>query len=383
MAPTIRLGRLFGIEIGLNWSLIFIFVLIAWTLASAVLPQGAPHQPAIAYWGTGVIGALVFYGCLLGHELAHALMARRQGVKVAGITLWLFGGVSQLQGEPQTARSEALITAVGPITSLGLALVAFLISLGTSAARAPILLTALLDWLAFLNLALGLFNLLPAFPLDGGRLLSALLWLRSGTRQRGLQQAARVGRVVAALMIAFGLVEIVLGNVVGGVWLAFIGWFLLSAGGAEERGVTARELLRSVPVSAAMTAPVVTVPDWITVDQFLASIAHSHRFTTYPLHNLGGQLTGVVRLPDLVRVPPPVRGDRRLIDVAHPLSEIPTATPQEELTQVLQRVGPALDRRVLVFDGGNLVGILSPADISRLLVLRQSGATRSGAAPSS
>ncbi len=375
MTPTIRLGKLFGIEIDFNWSLVFIFALVAWTLATGVLPFDAPGQPAIAYWVTGVIGAAVFYACLLAHELSHALVAQRSGVKVAGITLWLFGGVSRLEGEPQSARSEALITIVGPLTSFGVALIAFLLALVSGAVGAPALITDLLSWLAFLNLALGLFNLVPAFPLDGGRLLSSLFWWRAGSRQRGVHNAVRVGRVFAYLMIAFGAFQLFSGAVLDGIWIAFIGWFLLSAASAEEAGVTMKTLLGSVPVSAAMTSPVVTVPDWYTVEQFLGAIASQYHFTTYPLHDPSGRLSGLVRLSALVRIPGSDRNRLHLRDCARPLSEIPTTQPTEDLAALLQRVGTNIERRVLVFDGGALVGIVSPADLARVVTLRQAATT--------
>src|SRR5438445_11589438 len=193
MSSSIRLGRLFGIDIGANWSLVFVFALITWTLANQVLPVDVPGQGAPAYWVAGGIGAVAFYACLLAHELAHALVARRNGVKVAGIALWLFGGVSQLDGEPASARSEALIAGVGPLTSFVVAAIAFGLALATTGNK---LITDLFSWLTFVNLALGLFNLVPAFPLDGGRLLSSILWWRSGSRQKGVHNAVRVGRGV-------------------------------------------------------------------------------------------------------------------------------------------------------------------------------------------
>ena len=374
MTPTIRLGKLLGIEIDFNWSLIFIFALVAWTLAASVLPLDVPGQPALAYWVAGVAGAMVFYACLLAHELSHALVAKRMGVKVAGITLWLFGGVSRLEGEPTSARSEALITIVGPLTSFGVALLALLLAVVASAVAGSGLVTDLLSWLAFINLTLGLFNLVPAFPLDGGRLLSSLFWWRTGSRRRGVHRAVRVGRVLAYLMIAFGLFLLLSGAVLNGVWIAFIGWFLLSAASAEESGVTMKALLKSVPVSAAMTAPVITVPDWYTVSQFLGSVASQYHFTTYPLHDPSGQLSGVVRLAQLVRIPESDRERLHLRDCARPLAEIPTAQPSEDLAALVQRVGTDLDRRVLVFDGGALVGIVSPVDLARVVTLRQTAA---------
>jgi Zn-dependent protease len=380
LTPTIRLGKLFGIEIGFNWSLVFIFVLIAWTLASSVLPYDVPGQSAIAYWAAGAVGAVVFYGCLLAHELSHAVMAQRKGVKVAGITLWLFGGVSRLEGEPKSAGAEALITVVGPLTSFAVAVLAFLIAVAGAAVGAPTLITDLLSWLAFLNLSLGLFNLVPAFPLDGGRLLSSLFWWRTGSRQRGVHNAVRVGRLFAYLMIAFGFFELFSGAVLNGIWIAFIGWFLLSAASAEEAGVTTKALLKAVPVSAAMTSPVTTVADWYTVEQFLVAVAPQYHFTTYPLHDSSGRLSGVARLPELIRIPGADRSRRRLSDCARPISEIPKTQPNEDLEALLQRVGSVLDRRVLVFDGQTLVGILSPADIGRILTLRQAVAAPPSAA---
>jgi Zn-dependent protease/CBS domain-containing protein len=375
VTPSIRLGRLFGIEIGANWSLIFIFALVTWTLATQVLPADAPGFAPLLYWLTAIVGAVLFYLCLLAHELSHALVARSHGVKVEGIILWLFGGVSRLEGEPANARSEALIAGVGPLTSFVVAGVAFGLAAVT---QFNTLLSDLFAYLTFVNLALGLFNLVPAFPLDGGRLLSSYLWWRSGSRLRGVHNAVRVGRVFAYLMIAAGVLELFFGAVANGIWIAFLGWFLLSAAASEEAGSAVRSLLRSVPVSAAMTSPVVTLPDWVTVEQFLESVAPNHSFTTYPVHEASGRVTGVVRLRDLVRMSAPDRSERHLIDVARPIGDVPVTNPREDLAALIQRVGSALEQRVLVFDNGSLVGILSPADVARILTLRQSQGAGSG-----
>jgi len=379
MRSTIRLGKVFGIEIGLNWSLIFVFVLVSWSLAATVLPQSVPNQSTAAYWITGLIGAVVFYGCLLAHELSHSVVARRNGVQVSEITLWLFGGVSKLAGEPRSAGVEALITVVGPLSSILIAVVAFVLALILSAAGAPALVSNLLLWLAVLNLSLGVFNLVPAFPLDGGRLLSSFFWWRTGTRQGGVHVAVQVGRIFAFLMIGVGALELFRGDGFNGIWLAFLGWFLLSAGGAEEASTVTKALLEAVPVSAAMSSPVVTVPDGLTVDQFLASEAVHHHFTTYPLRDAAGELTGVVRLSAIVREASRGGHDRQLRDLAVPMSQIPTTQPQENLETLLERLGSGLDLRVLVLDGGKLAGILSPADVARIVTVRQALGTRATA----
>src|SRR5439155_1605069 len=231
------------------------------------------------------------------------------------------------------------IAGVGPLTSFVIAAIAFAVAAVTSSNA---LLSGLFGLLTFVNLVLGLFNLVPAFPLDGGRILSSLLWWRSGSRQRGVHNAVRVGRLFAYLMIAGGVLGVFLGGGLNGAWMAILGWFLLSAGASEEAGSAVRSLLRSVPVSAAMTSPVVTLPDWVSVEQFLESVAPNHPFTTYPVHEPSGKLTGVVRLSDLVRLPAGERGRKHLIDVARPIAEVPVTNPREDLSALIQRIGCAL-----------------------------------------
>jgi Zn-dependent protease/predicted transcriptional regulator len=363
----IRLGKIFGIEIGFNLSLLFVYVYLVWSLAINYLPSVEPGQGAIAYWLAAAVGGVAFYACLLAHELAHAVVARRRGVKVSSITLWLFGGVARLDGEPQSAGAEALIAGVGPLTSV----VIGGISLGLAAALQGLALVSdMLAWLGLVNVVLALFNLVPAFPLDGGRLLSSLFWWRQGTRRRGVHSAVRIGRVLAYVMIGLGVVLAVTVSVLNGIWLAVIGWFLLNAGSQEEAGSVLKAALRTVPVSAAMTSPVVTLPDWVTIGQFLESVAPAHPFTTYPVHDPAGNLTGMVRLGDLVKMHREA-GDRRLSTVARPISEIPTTRPDEPLSALIERIGAGIENRVLVYDGDRLVGIVSPVDVARLITVRQ------------
>jgi Zn-dependent protease len=364
----------FGLEVSFNWSLLIIVLLIAWTMATDVLPPDVPGQATWAYWSCGVVGAFVFFGCLLAHEVSHALVARRKGVKVAGITLWLFGGVTQLSGEPVSAADEALITVVGPLTSFVLAGIGFGLTVGLTAVNAPPLPTNLVAWLAILNLVLGVFNLVPAFPLDGGRLLSSLIWWRTGSRQRGTHRASQVGRVFAGLMIGAGLLEIFLGGsdaFVSGAWLAFIGWFLFSAAGVEDRQSRVLSSLSKVPVSAAMTAPVVTVPDWLTVEQLLGAGAGQRHFPICPLHDPAGEPSGFVCWQDLWGLNSAAQRQQRLRDFARPREAFPTAGPDEDLEAVLHRVGPALERGVLVMNGQELVGILSSVGIGQVAALQQ------------
>ena len=375
---TFRLGRIFGLEISCNWSLILIFLLVAWTMATEVLPAAVPHQPTWAYWICGLAGAVAFYGGLLAHEVSHALVARSKGVTVTGITLWLFGGVTQLGTETRSAADESLITVVGPLTSLVIAGIGFGLSVGLSALGAPALLVNLVAWLSLLNLVLGVFNLVPAIPLDGGRLLSSLLWWRTGSRERGVHRAVQVGRVFSGLVIGGGLVELFFGSLLSGIWLCFIGWFLYTAGGAEDRQVRIRSSLKSVLVAAAMTAPVATLPDWLAVDQLLGAGMGAARLPVYPLHDQAGNPSGFVSRQDLLGLRSAAELHRRLHDFAKPQESFPTAAPDEDLEAVLDRIGPALERGVLVMEGGRLVGVLSSFNVGQVAALRQTVGPKPG-----
>src|ERR1700737_1325989 len=242
MNENLSLGRIAGIHVGLNWSLLVVAALIAWSIATGILPTAAPGQTSGAYWTAGVVSAFVYLASLLAHELAHSIVATRRGVKVEGITLWLFGGVSRFSSESSSPGAQALITFVGPLTSLLLGVVFFLASVAIGGGTNTSLLAATPSCLGYINILLGVFNLLPAFPLDGGRLLQSLIWVPTGDRLRATRIAARIGMVFAFLMIAYGLASFVFaGNLIGGVWSIFLGWFLLSAARAEEVGGLIRQ----------------------------------------------------------------------------------------------------------------------------------------------
>src|SRR4030081_871375 len=254
MNENVSLGRIAGIHVGLNWSLLVIAALIAWSLANSLLPSAAPGQTSGAYLFAGVVSAFVYLACLLAHELAHSIVATRRGVKVEGITLWLFGGVSRFSSETNSPGSQALITFVGPLTSLALGFVFDLVAVAVGGGAHPSLVAVTLSWLGYINISLGVFNLIPAFPLDGGRLLQSLIWLRTGDRLRATRIAARIGMGFAYLLIAYGLAPFIFaGSLIGGIWSVFLGWFLLSAARSEEAGALIRQALIGIGVADVMT----------------------------------------------------------------------------------------------------------------------------------
>ncbi|HEV2034434.1 MAG TPA: site-2 protease family protein [Candidatus Dormibacteraeota bacterium] len=367
MDASVRIGRIAGIEVGLNWSLAIVFVLIVWTLAGQVLPSVAPGQQQSAYWLVSVIAVVLFYVSLLSHELGHAIVARRLGVQVDGITLWIFGGVARLRGDAATPGTEVKIAIAGPLVSLALAILFGAATFALDATGGPALVEGGIAWLAGTNAMLLLFNLIPAFPLDGGRLLRAWLWQRSGDRYRATSGAARLGRICAFLMIGLGLLSLFINGAISGLWLIFLGWFLMSAARSEESQVLLRGALSGLRVADVMSRDPATAPGWITVDEFMRSYVPMHHATAYPIKTFDGALDGLVTLARLAQVPQEERHLRRVRDVGTGMDEVAKAAPGEPVTAVLDRFSPTDDGQMLVMDGGELVGLLSPGDITRAL----------------
>jgi Zn-dependent protease/CBS domain-containing protein len=375
MNENLSLGRVAGIHVGLNWSLLVVAALIAWSLATGILPPAAPGEASGAYWTAGVVSAFVFLASLLAHELAHSIVAVRRGVRVDGITLWLFGGVSRFSSDTSSPGAQALITFVGPLTSLLLGIVFFFASAAVGGGAHPGLVPATLSWLGYINILLGVFNLLPAFPLDGGRLLQSLIWLRTGDRVRATSIAARIGMVFAFLLIAYGLVNfLVAGNVIGGVWSVFLGWFLLSAARAEEGGALIRQALAGITVAEVMTPDPAQAPDDISVEDALHGYVLTSRHSTFPTHDAAGRLSGLLTMAAFKNVAPDARRATRINQVICPLDKVATARPADPITNLLglSEAGCS-EGRTLVVDSGRLVGIISPSDINRLLQRSLSG----------
>jgi len=362
------MGRIAGIEVGLHWSLAIVFALIVWTLAGQVLPSVVPDQSQSAYWIVSSIAGLLFYTSLLGHEMGHALVARRLGVKVDGITLWIFGGVARLKGDAATPGIEARIAIAGPLVSLALAILFGAATFALDATGGPPLIEGGCAWLAGSNAVLLLFNLVPAFPLDGGRLLRAWLWQRRGDRYRATSGAAWLGRMCAFLMIGLGLLELFAQGALSGLWLVFLGWFLMSAARSEEAQVMMRGALGGVRVGDVMSRDPVVAPGWITVDEFMRSYAPGQGAAgAYPIKTFDGALDGIVTRARLSRVPPEERHIRRVRDFGTGMDDIALASPGEQLTAVLDRLAASDGGEMLVMDGSRLVGTLSTADITRAL----------------
>jgi len=316
MRASISLGRIAGIKVGINASVFLILAILVGGLATGQLPAAFPGHSVAAYVIAAIVAALLFLASLLAHELAHSLVARRNGIEVESIVLWLLGGVAQLRGEPRTPGADFRIAIVGPLTSLGLAIGFGLAAGGVAQLGTAGLPFGVLAYLAATNAMLAIFNLIPAAPLDGGRVLRAALWRWRGNRQTAAVNAARAGRFFGFALIALGVLQVVTGSGLNGIWLALIGWFVVSAATAEEQQARLGTRLAGLTVGQVMAARPTVLDGNLTVADFVSQLALTHPFSTYPLVDRDGRLTGLVTLNRVRAVPPELRATTRLGETA-------------------------------------------------------------------
>jgi Zn-dependent protease len=367
MNPSFRVGRILGIPFGINWSWLVVVALIVWSLGSGVFPAQNPGLSRAAYYGMAVVAALAFFASLLLHELGHAVVARREGMEIEGITLWLFGGVARFRGMFPSAGAEFRIAVAGPLVTLvlggifvGLAAVSDL----------PTELDGVFAWLGYINLLLLAFNLLPALPLDGGRILRSIVWRVKGDFGWATQVAAAAGRGFGFLLIGGGIALFVFQGAFGGAWLAFIGWFLLQASAAELRYLSVQEALDGLRVRNLMTREAVTVGPDLTLGELMDEIAHSRRHTTYPVVEDGAPV-GLLPFSRVAGVPRSEWDTKHVRDCMIELADVPTVTEDDTAIDALGELQESPVRRALVVDDGRLAGLLSLSDIAHAIELRR------------
>ena len=364
MTASVRFGRIAGIPVGASWSALLIAALIAWSLAGSLLPAEAPGLAPAVYWLAGLAGAGLFLGSLLAHEVGHALVARRAGLRVRGITLWLLGGVAQLEDEPASPGDELRVAIVGPAVSLALGAAFGLAAVALAVLGAPAVAVTVAGWLALANGALALFNLIPAAPLDGGRVLRGLLWRRHGSRLRASVTATTAGVWVGGGLVAYGLVGAFTGWGFGTLWTALVGWFLVTAARQERDHAVLRHDLGGLRADQVMTPAPAAAPAWFTVDAFLRNYVHPWQAAALPLRGFEGQAAGVVTAAALESVPPERRHIVRAGDVAIPMAELLLVAPGQPVADLAPRL--AAGRTVAaVVAGGQLLGLITPADLAR------------------
>lgn len=368
-AGGVDLFRVAGIQIAIDYSWIVIFVLVLWSLSAGYFPQRSPGYGWAAYLGVGAAATLLFFASVLTHELAHAVVANRLGQHVRRITLFIFGGMAHLSGEPKTAEAELRIAIVGPLTSFALGGLFWLVSTALAAAGADALWTSMFRYLAFINVALGVFNLLPGFPLDGGRLLRAALWKRSGDLRAASRRAADWGAGIAIGLMVLGALQIFAGALIGGLWLIFIGMFLRGAARASYYGVVVQQALDGTRVADIMVRDPVIVPADTTVQDAIEEYFLRYGHGGFPVGS-DGRVEGLLSLSMVQRCPAAERARHAVREIMRPLDEQVAIAADADIAAALQRMGTADVGRLLVLEHGRLAGLITRAGIMRFVQMK-------------
>lgn len=365
----LTLFRIFGFEVKVDWSWLILGALIVWSLATGLFPVWYKGLDKPDYWAMGVAGAVGLFLSIVFHELWHSLIARRFGLNMRGITLFLFGGVSEMADEPPSPKAEFFLAVAGPISSVVLAAVLLAVSYLLTGPGPTTAVTGVLNYLGYLNFVLAGFNLIPAFPLDGGRVLRAILWGAWNDLRRATRVATTVGAGLGAGLMFLGVVQFFMGRSIGGIWTFIIGMFVRSTARSSYRQLLFRRALEGVPVRKFMVADVVTVKPETTVEKLVEDYIYKYHFKMYPVVG-AGDLVGCVTLDQ-------VKGLAREDWAAHNVGELArgcsaenTIRPDEDVMKALalmQRTGRS---RLLVAEGGKLAGIISLKDIMGYIALK-------------
>jgi Zn-dependent protease/CBS domain-containing protein len=365
----LRLMHIAGIQITIDLSWFLIFILVVFSLSAGYFPRQFPGQGMAVYWVAGVLATLLFFGSILVHELAHALMAMRAGIHIPEITLFIFGGVSRMSEEARDPKTEFTIAIVGPLTSFALALLFWGLNRGLAADQ-PSLVGTVCAYLAWINMAVGIFNLMPGFPLDGGRVLRAFLWHQYASLTRATRTASNVGQGFALLLMVFGAVQIFAGSLVGGLWLLFIGMFLRGMAKEGYQEVVLRQALAGVPVQDVMIRDVVSVPPDLSVNRLLPEYFLRYGYHGFPVTE-NGKVSGVVSLDEVRQVPEEARSATTVTQIMQPLSHATTIAPQASLTEALSKMGQAGIGRLLVMQDATMRGMITKTGLLRFLEIKQ------------
>lgn len=370
MKNEVRLVTIYGIEIGLSWSWFFIFFLISFLLVFGIFPTQFPQFSFATNIAVGIVTSILFFMSLIAHELMHSIIAKNNGLDVKKITLFIFGGVSQLSDEPQTPGVEFKMAAAGPATSLLLGavffgLTALLIRFGASA-----VFWGPFQWLAYINVVLGVFNLLPGFPLDGGRVLRAALWGALKDVKRATRAASVTGQLFAGVLIFLGFLIVITGQI-GGLWWIVVGWFLYQAAIQSYQQLLARESLRGVIVSQVMITNVVSVPPELSLQELMDGYFLRYGFKRIPVTK-GRSLIGMVGLTDLYKIPSQTWDSIEVNKLTRAVSPEITVAPGEDVMKALMKMGEHdLGQLLVVSDTHRLVGVVSRRDILKQIQTRR------------
>jgi len=361
-----RIGRIAGIDILIHPSWLLVFALLTWSLSEGLFLEENPDWDPAAGWAAGVATSLLFFSSILLHELSHSLVARRHGLDVRSITLFIFGGVSALKDEPKRPADELQIALVGPLTSFVLA--ALFAVAGVALWNTAVDSAAF--YLALINALLGIFNLLPGFPLDGGRVLRATLWARSGSHLGATRTAAQVGGGIAFLLMGTGVLIAIAGAFLTGIWFVVIGWFLRSQADASYRDLITRDVLQSTSAISVMDSSYHAVQPSTTLDGLLHEYVLHYHERYYPV-SFDGDFRGLITLSDLSKFPRQEWAQRTVSDAMTPVGNLHTLTPADNLRRALELIAGTNVHQLPVVDEGRLLGFVTRAGVMRVMQVHE------------
>jgi Zn-dependent protease len=371
MRSTFTIARVRGIDLGVNWSWLIIFGLITLSLAAETFPRTNPGLGAATYVPMALVGSFLFFGSLLLHELGHALQAEREGMQIEGITLWLFGGVAKFTGMFPSAGAEFRIAIAGPLVTLTIATV---LSVAAALLSLPAAVDGVIVWLGMINVFLLVFNMIPAFPLDGGRVLRSALWKFRGDFAKATHTAGAVGRAFGQFFIGAGVLLAFLAGAPGGLWLALIGWFIMVAGQAEARMVALRETFKGMTVADLMVSDPETAPAQISLRSFVDRVLPRHRYNAYPVLGSDSMVIGILPVRNVKATSAALWDQATVSEHMVPLDKALKMGEQKDLGDAVTELVQTDLGRALVMRDGRLNGLLSITDVQRALEMPRSGA---------
>jgi Zn-dependent protease/CBS domain-containing protein len=351
----IPLGKFFGISVRLHWSWFLVFFLVTWSLAASYFPDTYRDWSRATCIVTGLATSILLFSSVLAHELAHSLVAKAEGIPIQSITLFIFGGVAQMTKEPERPGTEFRMALAGPATSLVIAGIFWAIYFATVGVSEPVM--ALGEWLGGINIALAIFNLIPGFPLDGGRVLRSILWWRSGNVLQATRIASSIGRGIGYLFIFGGIVLIFLGEWINGLWIAFIGWFLQNAAVRSYRHLAVDDVLRDCTANEVMQRDCPVIPPELTIERLVQEYVLPSGHRCFPVVE-GGRLLGVVTIHDVKAVPHDLWPTKTAREVAVPMSNLKSVRANADLSSVLRFMTAEDINELLVVEGNTIVGIV-------------------------
>jgi Zn-dependent protease/CBS domain-containing protein len=362
-----RIGRLFGIDIHIDSSWIVIFILFSWSLAGTYFPKAYPGWPSGLYWAMGVLTSLLVFASVLVHELSHSIVAQKQGDKVSRITLFILGGVSQISEEPKEPVKEFRMAVAGPVSSFILAGAFLGISILLKSVSQP--LGGAARYLAIINAGLGVFNLLPGFPMDGGRVLRSILWKTSGDLKKATKIASVSGQVIAFLLIFLGVGRILRGDF-GGLWFILIGWFLQNASVRGYEQVAVKSVLQGMKARDLMATDFETIPPGLSVERLVDDYILKKKERVFLVTGFEGGLQGIVCLEDVKATPRGRWPETTVGEIMTPRDELQAVGPEADGNEILARLTAANVHQVPVMEGDRVAGVICRTDVLKAIQLR-------------